>query len=125
MDLLVCNFNPGTVEGLMCRNTVSIAHDGSLYDCDFNQQLLMGAGSYAPPDGNGLYAPRGGTLTVHDIDSLDELLTTEARRSRELCPISANANRVNDIPGVQIVVDSHCFGCTAGKGSSCQGAVVE
>ena len=23
----------------MCRNTVSVGWDGSLYDCDFNQQL--------------------------------------------------------------------------------------
>ena len=95
MELLVRNFNPSTVDGLMCRSTVSVAHDGALYDCDFNQQLLMGTGSYAPPDGGaGRYAPHGGALTVHDVESLDELLSTE------------------------IVVDSHCFGCTAGMGSS-------
>lgn len=29
-------FNPCTVEGLMCRQLVSVAWDGSLYDCDFN-----------------------------------------------------------------------------------------
>ena len=41
MELLVRNFNPSTVDGLMCRSTVSVAHDGALYDCDFNQQLLL------------------------------------------------------------------------------------
>ncbi len=30
-------FNPCTVEGLMCRSMVSVAWDGTLYDCDFNQ----------------------------------------------------------------------------------------
>lgn len=29
-------FNPCTVEGLMCRQLVSVAWDGTLYDCDFN-----------------------------------------------------------------------------------------
>jgi radical SAM/Cys-rich protein len=30
------SFNPDTVEGLMCRSQVSVAWDGTLYDCDFN-----------------------------------------------------------------------------------------
>ncbi len=30
-------FNPCTVEGLMCRSLVSVAWNGILYDCDFNQ----------------------------------------------------------------------------------------
>jgi len=29
-------FNPATVGGLMCRSLISIAWDGTLYDCDFN-----------------------------------------------------------------------------------------
>lgn len=29
-------FNPGTVEGLMCRTQLSVSWDGFLYDCDFN-----------------------------------------------------------------------------------------
>ena len=29
-------FNPCTIGGLMCRNLVSVAWDGVLYDCDFN-----------------------------------------------------------------------------------------
>lgn len=39
-----------------------------------------------------------GPLTVHDISSLDEL------------------------SGAPIACGSHCFGCSAGSGSSCQGA---
>ncbi len=33
---LADGFNPCTVEGLMCRTQLSVAWDGSLYDCDFN-----------------------------------------------------------------------------------------
>lgn len=34
-------FNPAAVDGLMCRNTLSVGWDGTLYDCDFNQMLEM------------------------------------------------------------------------------------
>lgn len=43
MERLVGAFNPAAVEGLMCRNTVSVGWDGRVYDCDFNQQLDLGA----------------------------------------------------------------------------------
>jgi radical SAM/Cys-rich protein len=39
--LLVDNFNPGTVDRLMCRSLVSVDWEGRLYDCDFNQMLEM------------------------------------------------------------------------------------
>ena len=37
-------FNPCTLEGIMCRSLVSVSWDGYLFDCDFNQslQLYMG-----------------------------------------------------------------------------------
>jgi radical SAM/Cys-rich protein len=41
MALLVAAFNPATVEGLMCRTTLSVGWDGRLFDCDFNQMLDM------------------------------------------------------------------------------------
>ena len=41
MSLLVNSFNPQAAEGLMCRDTVSVGWDGSLFDCDFNQQLEL------------------------------------------------------------------------------------
>ncbi|WP_027185400.1 arsenosugar biosynthesis radical SAM (seleno)protein ArsS [Desulfovibrio inopinatus] len=37
LQSLVSAFNPGALCGVMCRETVSIAWDGTLYDCDFNQ----------------------------------------------------------------------------------------
>lgn len=33
---LAAGFNPCAVSGLMCRNLISVAWDGVLYDCDFN-----------------------------------------------------------------------------------------
>jgi radical SAM/Cys-rich protein len=41
MELLVQAFNPATLGGLMCRNTISVGWRGEVYDCDFNQQLGM------------------------------------------------------------------------------------
>lgn len=83
MERLVTAFNPRAVEGVMCRNTISVGWDGALYDCDFNQMLDMLADVPRPH------------VRDFDLDALD------ARR---------------------IAVDRHCFGCTAGAGSSCGGA---
>jgi radical SAM/Cys-rich protein len=44
MELLANSFNPQTVDGLMCRNTLSVDYRGRLYDCDFNQMLDMALG---------------------------------------------------------------------------------
>ncbi|MCD6052299.1 MAG: Radical domain protein, partial [Verrucomicrobia bacterium] len=41
MELLVNSFNPATIEGLMCRNTLSVGFQGEVYDCDFNQMLNL------------------------------------------------------------------------------------
>lgn len=89
MELLVNSFNPTTVAGLMCRNTLSISWDGRLFDCDFNQMLDL---EIQPPDG----------IHSHIRDFNPEHL---AQR--------------------QIVTGRHCFGCTAGAGSSCGGAIAE
>ncbi|MFT7120925.1 MAG: radical SAM/Cys-rich protein [Neolewinella sp.] len=84
MQKLVDAYNPATVEGLMCRNTVSVSWDGLLYDCDFNQMLDL------------KIATKGQTIYDFDIDEL---------RNRN------------------IVMNQHCYGCTAGAGSSCGGVV--
>ncbi|MEL7085463.1 MAG: arsenosugar biosynthesis radical SAM (seleno)protein ArsS [Cyanobacteria bacterium J06597_1] len=86
MELLVNSFNPSTVDGLMCRNTVSIGWDGRIYDCDFNQMLALDA-----------RLDDGSVTTIHDFDP-------QQFAQRE------------------IVTARHCFGCTAGAGSSCGGA---
>lgn len=86
MQALVNAFNPSTVPGVMCRNTLSVGWDGVLYDCDFNQMLNL------PVDGS---AP----AHIRDFDE------SSLRRRR-------------------IVLNQHCFGCTAGAGSSCGGEIV-
>jgi radical SAM/Cys-rich protein len=41
LELLVNAFNPATVEGVMCRSTLSVGYGGEIFDCDFNQMLGM------------------------------------------------------------------------------------
>ena len=48
LELLANSFNPATVEGLMCRNTLSVGYGGELYDCDFNQMLGLGLCGCSP-----------------------------------------------------------------------------
>ena len=84
MERLVQAFNPSAVNGLMCRNTISIGWDGRLYDCDYNQMLDLPVGDSIPRH-----------ISEFDVDRLN-------RRS--------------------IVTARHCYGCTAGAGSSCGGA---
>lgn len=87
MELLISAFNPATVSGLMCRNTISVGWRGEVYDCDFNQQL-------------GMQWENGERMFLWDVDP-DRI-----------------ANR-------EIMTGDHCFGCSAGAGSSCGGALVE
>jgi radical SAM/Cys-rich protein len=44
MEKLYSSYNPCSVDGVMCRNLVSVSWDGYLYDCDFNlaRGLFMG-----------------------------------------------------------------------------------
>src|SRR5437762_1695565 len=41
LTLLAKSFNSATINGLMCRSTLSVGWQGELYDCDFNQMLGM------------------------------------------------------------------------------------
>ena len=86
-QLLQESFNPGTLNGLMCRHQIHVGWDGRLYDCDFNYALKL---------------PVGETFPQYIKDFDPELLM----------------NRT-------IQTEFHCFGCTAGSGSSCGGALVE
>ena len=75
------------LDGVMCRNLISIDYRGYVYDCDFNQML-------------DLPLSRGARERVHLCEIMDE-----------------------DLAGNPIRVAGHCFGCTAGQGSSCGGAL--
>ena len=84
MTELVEAFNPSTIEGLMCRNTISVSWDGYIYDCDFNQMLDLKSDI------------KGSHISNF---TLEEYL-----------------NR-------KVVLNQHCYGCTAGAGSSCGGEI--
>lgn len=84
MDRLLSSYNPAAAGSVMCRNTISVGYDGSLYDCDFNQML--------------------GLKCLGASDHLDNF-DPEALAFR------------------RVATGPHCYGCTAGAGSSCTGAV--
>jgi len=48
MNKLVNAYNPVAAAGVMCRYTLSIGWEGTLYDCDFNQMLGLPLGFGAP-----------------------------------------------------------------------------
>lgn len=48
MAKLTSAFNPQAAVGVMCRSLLSVGHDGTLYDCDFNQ--MLGLGITTPPE---------------------------------------------------------------------------
>ncbi len=85
MERLANAFNPAAAAGVMCRYTISVSWDGTLYDCDFNQMLDL------PVD-------HGAPAHIRDFDP--------AQLDRR-----------------QITIRNHCYGCTAGAGSSCGGTV--
>ena len=85
MTTLANAYNPVAAQNVMCRNTLSVGWDGTLYDCDFNQMLTM------PVD-----APESESIRDFDYQKLMQ------RRIR---------------------TGQHCFGCTAGAGSSCGGSL--
>ncbi len=48
LTTLVNAYNPAAAAGVMCRNTLSVGWDGTLYDCDFNQMLELPIGGVLP-----------------------------------------------------------------------------
>jgi radical SAM/Cys-rich protein len=77
------------LDGVMCRNLVSVDWRGYLYDCDFNQMLDLSL-----------------TRATGERGHLADLLT-------------------HGFDHNPIRVAGHCYGCTAGQGSSCGGALKE
>jgi radical SAM/Cys-rich protein len=86
MHRLVQSFNPTAAEEVMCRYTLSVGWDGTLYDCDFNQMLDLPVGHGFPSH-------------IRDFDP-------------------------ESLGGRRITTGNHCYGCTAGAGSSCGGATI-
>lgn len=85
LEKLVTAFNPRAATSVMCRNTLSVGWDGSLYDCDFNQMLDM---------------------------KLEGKVTKISEFNKSY------------LDSREILLHQHCYGCTAGAGSSCGGSIV-
>ena len=43
-ELLRNNFNQNNLRNLMCKRTISVDWQGTIYDCDFNQQIKLKSG---------------------------------------------------------------------------------
>ncbi len=86
---------------VMCRSLLSVDWRGYLYDCDFNQMLDLPAGTAAQVDAAAAadVAAVSPSRGPHLRDLLDGTLPRE------------------------VAVAGHCYGCTAGQGSSCGGAL--
>jgi len=84
-EMLLAAFNPATIGGLMCRNTISVGWRGDVFDCDFNQMLAIGS------------------------EGIGHIRDFTARGFAERTIRTAR----------------HCYGCAAGTGSSCGGALAD
>jgi len=118
LELLVRNFNGSTTAGLMCTNHVSVGWDGRVYDCDFNQQLQMEvlrpvALSSSSSSGGGDGIGRSGCGGDFGGDG-DDGATEAATEAVDVF----NLGSLDDLAALPVATDSHCFGCTAGMGSS-------
>lgn len=95
LDLLKANYSSANLDTVMCRELISVDWQGYLYDCDFNQML---------------------NIPLRDAIPLNEVPPTEGKRHlRDLLQREFNGNAIR--------VADHCYGCTAGQGSSCGGAL--
>lgn len=101
LNLLVSNFNGDTIDSVMCRDMLHVAHDGTLYDCDFNYALDLGISHPSSiRRGDGTSRRTRSKPSVFDISSWAEII------------------------GRPIRTGPHCYGCTAGSGSSCGGSLI-
>jgi radical SAM/Cys-rich protein len=100
LKLLKDNFSQANLDNVMCKNLISIDWQGNVYDCDFNQMLNW------------------------PIDHRNQqMISSDA-------VLGSNSNRLNiadlikdELLPENIKVGEHCYGCTAGQGSSCSGAL--
>lgn len=95
MQLLRDNFSADNLKSVMCRGLVSVDWQGNLYDCDFNQMLLLPLDQSSFGDDSSGVAP--------------------SKHLRDLLSVNLEKNN--------IAIGDHCYGCTAGQGSSCGGAL--
>ncbi len=98
MQLLKASYAAHNLASVMCKNLISVDWQGYLYDCDFNQMLAMPLLDESQPQAN--------KPASQSRPHLRDMLHAD---------YSKNSIRTAD----------HCYGCTAGQGSSCGGALLK
>ncbi len=94
MGKLLAAHNPANVQAVMCRHLISIGWQGSVYDCDFNQMLQL---PVVGPGGE------------------EHFVEAHSQKLWDFSPEQLMSRTIKTGP--------HCFGCTAGAGSSCTGSL--
>jgi len=98
MDLLKASYCADNLKSVMCRTMISVDWQGYVYDCDFNQMLAV-------------------PMQHHESSRFANVITTDSQR------VHLSHLLESDLNGKGIAVADHCYGCTAGQGSSCGGAL--
>ncbi len=113
MDMLIDAFNPQTCSQIMCRHQMTVGWDGTVYDCDFNHAIGLGASSGLLPEVSEDELARS---------AIDRALLGSEGESLTILDYANDPTRPLRRP---IVFANHCYACTAGFGSSCGGTLVQ
>ncbi len=96
MVLLKNAYSAANLKQVMCRSLISIDWQGYVYDCDFNQML---------------------DLPMERLHAVTNVIASDASH------LHLSELLQQNLEGRPIFVADHCYGCTAGQGSSCGGAL--
>ena len=127
LTLLKSAHNGANLHQVMCRDLVSVDWQGYLYDCDFNQMLGLHIPTRPAPRAERAAAPTAPAAPASAIPQ-----TEHAAHGIPVIQADGSGNRGRlhlrdllrqDLTGQPVTVRDHCFGCTAGQGSSCGGAL--
>ena len=70
LQFLADNYNPATLNNVMCRNELSVDYLGNVYDCDFNQMERIVAST---PENKQLTVAK--LLELNNLDAIAEIKT--------------------------------------------------
>lgn len=104
LGLLKANYSESNLAGVMCRSLISVDWQGYVYDCDFNQMLDWPMKLKTPE-------------ADPETDPATDIVATDRPK------LHLQALMERELEGEPIVIGEHCYGCTAGQGSSCGGAL--
>ena len=101
MNLLKSSFAKENLNSVMCRSIISIDWQGYVYDCDFIQMLEL-------------------PLVMR---SVEQNHSNKGIIASDQPKVHLSTMLEQDLFGAEISIGDHCYGCTAGQGSSCGGAL--